>query len=167
MRLVQPRWPRSAEFWLRVGGLALSLLVSAGSVRAQDWGYRQPYGPWAGGQRDWAKAFEDFQNKPGEIARQQREAAARGLYEMHEASEREARTYRWNETAYLVLAAIVVALTLLSVVFGIYVRSSATTDPHKLAMSDPWLRAHLAQSSAAGGEDRTGGIEEAVAETVR
>src|SRR5262249_38977680 len=74
---------------------------------------------------------------------------------------KEAEEYDPSFGGYLRLAeswAVVVVLTtiivvvsvVLTVIARIYLRMSTTTDPTKLAMSDPWIRAHLAQQAANG-----------------
>ena len=39
---------------------------------------------------------------------------------------------------------------LASVAIGFYVKRSASTDPRKIALSDPWIRAHMEQLEAEG-----------------
>jgi hypothetical protein len=50
---------------------------------------------------------------------------------------------------YGVAAAVAVAILVLSFVTGVYIRWSATTDPEKLAKTDPWLRANWERWKAA------------------
>ena len=47
--------------------------------------------------------------------------------------------------SYAIAAALAVALIGLSIAGAAFVRLRATTDPRKLAESDPWLRARLRQ----------------------
>ncbi|HJZ54264.1 MAG TPA: hypothetical protein VKE74_04870 [Gemmataceae bacterium] len=62
-----------------------------------------------------------------------------------EESRKQLRAWLRNPLFWCVVAGIV-----LSVGSGVYIRLSATTDPQKLAASDPWIRAHLAQSRPGG-----------------
>lgn len=52
----------------------------------------------------------------------------------------------------LVILALVVAPLVIAfkVAMWFFARVSAPTDPHKLALSDPWIRAHLAQQEVKG-----------------
>src|SRR5438045_8835600 len=52
----------------------------------------------------------------------------------------------------LVILAVVVTLVVIGLNVFVWVirRTSATTDPEKLALSDPWVRAQLARQKAAG-----------------
>jgi ABC-type transport system involved in cytochrome bd biosynthesis fused ATPase/permease subunit len=52
-------------------------------------------------------------------------------------------------TVFAVLGLVVVAVLALGIASGIVVRLRTTNDPMKLAMSDPWLRAHLTEASDA------------------
>lgn len=54
------------------------------------------------------------------------------------------RATGWYGVATLALGGI----TVLSLVVRFYVRHSAVTDPEKLALSDPWVRAHVAAGAA-------------------
>ena len=52
---------------------------------------------------------------------------------------------------FTVVAVVVVgAVVVLGVAVRFYLRMSSTTDPEKLAMSDPWIRAELARRKAEG-----------------
>jgi hypothetical protein len=51
--------------------------------------------------------------------------------------------------AFIVIVVAGVAV-LASVAIGFYVKRSATTDPRKIALSDPWIRAHMRQLEAEG-----------------
>ncbi len=52
---------------------------------------------------------------------------------------------------FIVLGVVVVSAGVaFKVALWLYSRASATTDPEKLAMNDPWIRAHLAKQKAQG-----------------
>ena len=53
--------------------------------------------------------------------------------------------------AFIVIVVAGVAV-LASVAIGFYVKRSASTDPRKIALSDPWIRAHMEQLEAEGKE---------------
>jgi hypothetical protein len=52
-------------------------------------------------------------------------------------------------TVFAVVGLVVAAVITLGIASGIFVRLRTTNDPMKLAMSDPWLRAHLTETSNA------------------
>jgi hypothetical protein len=66
-----------------------------------------------------------------------------------QASEETRRKTEFVTNMWLFGLIIGVAATILSVVAAVVVRCRATTDPRKLAMSDPWLRARLEAMNAA------------------
>jgi hypothetical protein len=75
------------------------------------------------------------------------------MREMNENMESYVGLFRWFGTGLFILG-IVGAVALVGMVaVRIYLHNSATTDPLKLAMSDPWVRAQLEkqQAAAAGG----------------
>jgi hypothetical protein len=106
-----------------------ALLTFPGPVRAQ----QQP---------SRGRSTEDYAR---EVDRQLKEA------EDADPSSREIISY-FRSWAFLSVAAVVVGgvLVLLKVGLHVLTRMSSTSDPEKLAMSDPWVRAHLARQKAAG-----------------
>jgi hypothetical protein len=105
-----------------------ALLTFPGPVRAQ----QQP---------SKSRSTEDYAR---EVDRQLKEA------EDADPSSREIISY-FRSWAFLSVAAVVVVgvLVLLKVGLHVLTRMSSTSDPEKLAMSDPWVRAHLARQKAA------------------
>jgi hypothetical protein len=69
--------------------------------------------------------------------------------ELTQNMESYAVAFRWFGTGIFVLGVVGAAVLVGMVAVRIYMHQSATTDPMKLAMSDPWVRAHLEQLQAA------------------
>jgi hypothetical protein len=61
------------------------------------------------------------------------------------------RVFRWWVFLAVGATIIVAALVVLKVVSEFYLRASGPTDPEKLALTDPWVRAQRARERAAGG----------------
>lgn len=62
-------------------------------------------------------------------------------------------TRLFTSWAFFSILAVVVGVLVVGFKAGIWAlsRATATTDPNKLAMSDPWVRAHLAQQKGREG----------------
>jgi hypothetical protein len=122
--------PRSS--WLLAAGslgLLAALLICAGPAHAQQRPSKEP------STQDYARQFEkDVQEAEGY------DAATRNVVRGFKA---------W--VGFIVLGVVVVsAVIAFKVALWFYSRASATTDPEKLAMNDPWIRAHLASQKAEG-----------------
>ncbi len=112
-------------------GLLVALLICAAPVRAQQAPSKEP------STRDYARQLE----------KDLKEA------EDYDPSTMSAVRIFKTWVGLVVLAVIVVsAVTAFKVAIWLFCRVSATTDPEKLAMSDPWVRAHLARQKAEGDE---------------
>jgi hypothetical protein len=112
-----------------VGVLILMLAVCSGTARGQNDKY------WDPNQRA-AQQAENFE-KQREYAQAQLAAERRAEEEQN---RKEFQAWLQSPLVWCAVAALV-----LSVMAWVYVRLSATTDPRKLAASDPWIRARLAQ----------------------
>jgi hypothetical protein len=123
--------PRSP--WSPVAGavaLLVALLVCAGPVQAQKAPSREPTS------QESLRQFEKDLKQAEEY-----DPSTANLVHLFES---------W---VVLVILAFVVAVVViaLNVVVWVIRRTSATTDPEKLALSDPWVRAQLARRQAEGG----------------
>jgi hypothetical protein len=111
-------------------GLLLALVVWAGPVRAQQAPSRE-------------LTTEEYAR---EIQKQLKQV------EEHDCTSKQAAHFFVGWVVFVVLAVVIVSVAVAFKV-GIWLlsRMSATTDPQQLLMSDPWMRAHLAQQKAGSG----------------
>ena len=77
--------------------------------------------------------------------------------EVHEGANKSLDAYTealtWLPTLLTVVVVVGSLVLVLSVTARFYVRWSATTDPEKLALSDPWVRAHLDRLKTGAADD--------------
>jgi hypothetical protein len=110
-------------------GLLLALLLCAGPVRAQQSPSREP----------------STQEYAREIQKQMKEV------EDSNCTNRQIIRFFKSWVGLVLIALVVVPLVIaFKVAIWFASRMTATTDPEKLAMSDPWVRAHLARQKATG-----------------
>jgi len=147
-------------FLFRTAALAL-LLTLPGTAHGQIPQPSNPYtGPGNTGPKDWdpdQRAAQTAESLESQRRNGQAQLAA-------QAEAKEAEMDRWL-TSWIrnPIVWCVVAASVLSTAAWIYLRLSATTDPAKLAASDPWVRAHLSRNPPANpagdhdpGEPRSG-----------
>jgi hypothetical protein len=111
-----------------VGMLAVVLLVGWQQAFAQQRSSREPT------TQEYARQFEKDLNEA----------------ENHDPSTRKIVRFFKSWVGLVIIAVVVVAVAVtLKVTVALLTRSSGTTDPEKLAMQDPWVRAQLARQKAA------------------
>ena len=132
--------------WARVAMLAVLLVVCPWAARGQ---YVPPQDDagWRQAAEDGHRATEDWQR--GEPARQdalrQQVVTARAFHETNGPMVQVAKLVLVSAWWLALGAAGLVALALGT---RAVLRLTAPTDPEKLALSDPWVRAHLEQLNA-------------------
>ena len=138
--------------WARVGMLAVLLVVCPWAARGQ---YVPPQDDagWRQAAEEGRRASEDRQR--GEQARQdalsQQVETARAFNETNGPMAQVAKFVLVSAWWLALGAAGLVALALGT---RAVLRLTAPTDPEKLALSDPWVRAHLDQLNAAQGDPK-------------
>jgi hypothetical protein len=132
--------------WARVGTLAVLLVVCPWAARGQ---YVPPQddAAWRQSAEEGRGATGDGQRRPqtrDDVLRQQ--AAMDVVFNETNGPQirRTSQLVAWYGAAAIGLG----LLAVLSLVTRAYLRLSATTDPEKLALTDPWVRANLDQLKA-------------------
>jgi hypothetical protein len=160
---------RYHHFWAlhKIGRVALSavlLAVFVGDARGQS-GPPLPRNPsWAPGNITFQQQANNVTGLPdqGAIQESQRRYAGAKMAEKYA----EDRAKMWTALlVYLPKTLLGIgALVLLAVLGRLYLRFGATTDPERLAQSDPWLRARLAQANVGdSGRQANAGLPQNVA----
>jgi hypothetical protein len=109
--------------------LLAALLACAGPAHAQQAPPREP----------------SAQGQPSQFERDLKQA------EDHDPSSRRiVRAFKGWAGLVIVAMVVVPVVLALKAAAGLFTRMRATTDPEKLALSDPWVRAHLARRKADG-----------------